>query len=170
MAEPHKDPVTLGTWIMSALGGAGGLGALLKMVWERRKAKDQLEHVIEKDKLDHSHELKMIDVNASLEERKDLAAELRRQVLAHEERIVRLEGQLAAILDERAQLLASNARLEAELAAALREASRLRVSRDYYRRIAQDGESLARRHGLIEAETLAEEISEADDARSKASS
>lgn len=153
MAEPHKDPVTLGTWIMSALGGAGGLGALLKVVWERRKAKDQLEHVIEKDKLDHSQELKMIDVNASLEER-----------------IVRLEGQLAAILDERAQLLASNARLEAELAAALREASRLRVSRDYYRRIAQDGESLARRHGLIEAETLAEEISEADDARSKASS
>ena len=166
MTEPHKDPVTLGTWIASALGGAGGLGAMLKMVWERRKAKDQLEHVIEKDKLDHSQELRLLDVNATLEERKDLTTELRRQIQAHEERLGRLEAQLAAVLDERAELRVHNARLEAELAASLRECARLRASRDRYKEIALAGEHLARDFGLAEAHTLANEISEADEASS----
>jgi len=167
MATPppdHSMLTAIGGWIVALIGL---LGTLAKLAYDRAVARDKAAEERRRDLIEHTQEIEIDALGDSKAARAEVAAELRRQLSAHEDRIARLEGQLAAVLDERAQLLAQIARLETELASSLREGDRLRASRDHYRAIALEGAEAARQAGSVHAPTLDDEISEADEATSK---
>ena len=161
----HSTLTAIGGWVVAVVGL---LGTLAKLPYDRAVARDRLEEERRREQFEHTQEIEIDALGDSKAARAEVAAELRRQVATHEDRIARLEGQLAAVLDERAQLLAQIARLETELAASLRETERLRAARDHYRALALEGTEAARQAGSVHAQTLDDEISEADEATSKA--
>lgn len=176
MATPppadHSTLAAISGWVVTIVGL---LGTLAKLAYDRAVARDKAEEERKRDLIEHTQEIELGEVSEAKAARLQVEAELRRQLTSVEDRLARVEGQLAAVLDVNAQQLAQIARLEAELAAALKEgvaarkeSARLRADRDRYRAIALEGTEAARLAGSIHAPTLADEISEADEATSKA--
>jgi regulator of replication initiation timing len=184
MAAPPTDPsmlTAISGWVVALIGM---IGTMLKLAHDRAVARDKAKEERRREQLEHTQEIELGALGESKAARLEVEAELRRQVATHEDRIARLEGQIQTMIDANAQLLdvntqlrVTNARLETELAAALKEGAaerkenaRLRASRDHYRALALEGAEAARKAGSIHVQTLHDEISEADEASSKAGS
>ena len=148
----------MGGWIVAAIGL---LGTLAKYLYDRVTKRDALEHELRRDQLDHRQELTAADRLTLREEERDLVALLKADlsVLREELRLLREDR-----VTDRALIASQGARLEATEV----ECRRLRLSRDHYRRLAITGERRLRATGAgLAADTLADEVSEADEATSQ---
>jgi len=155
----------MGGWIVAAIGL---LGTLAKYLYDRVTKRDALEHELRRDQLDHRQELTAADRLTLREEERDLVALLKADlsVLREELRLLREELRLLREdrVTDRALIASQGARLEATEV----ECRRLRLSRDHYRRLAITGERRLRATGAgLAADTLADEVSEADEATSQ---
>lgn len=135
-----------GGWYAAAILAAAGL---LKGAWPWIKSRDaaQAKLTAEERKIQR-------------EEDRDLVATLKAELALLKEEVKQLR-------DDRVADKVMVASLTAKLDHAEAENERLRKDRDHYRSLAVDGQRVAERAGQITAaETLAEEISEADEASS----